>query len=159
MRNTAHVTCGKPIVVWLQSITGADTINSLVAFNDIHGIKREVLFFCSVPNTTRDVLTEILKIKSSQQYIIYQYQFYLYRIWIQINSTFLERANSQSLDNSWDQRLNMERDNTKYQNQCVRKILRSWHTGKMTYRASYDPPKLKKARYVSNLSQIVWQVY
>jgi hypothetical protein len=54
MRNTADVTGGKPIAVLLQSITGVSAINPLVAFYDIHGGKREVLFFYSVPGTTRD---------------------------------------------------------------------------------------------------------
>jgi hypothetical protein len=38
----------------LQSISGVSAINPLVAFNDIHGGKREVLFFYFVPDTTRD---------------------------------------------------------------------------------------------------------
>jgi hypothetical protein len=42
MRNTADVTGGKPIAVLLQSISGA--INPLVAFYDIHGGNREVLY-------------------------------------------------------------------------------------------------------------------
>jgi hypothetical protein len=54
MRNTADVTGGKPIVVLLQSISGVSAINPLVAFYDIHGGKREVLFFYFVPDTTRD---------------------------------------------------------------------------------------------------------
>jgi hypothetical protein len=45
MRNTADVTGGRPIAVLLQSISGVSAINPLVAFNDIHGGKREVLFF------------------------------------------------------------------------------------------------------------------
>jgi hypothetical protein len=45
MRNTADVTSGKPIAVVLQSIAGVSAINPLVAFYDIHGGKREVLFF------------------------------------------------------------------------------------------------------------------
>jgi hypothetical protein len=53
MRNTADVTGGKPIAVLLQSISGVSTINPLVAFYDIHGGKREVLFFYFVPDTTR----------------------------------------------------------------------------------------------------------
>jgi hypothetical protein len=44
MRNTADVTGGKPIAVLLQSISGVSAINPLVAFYDIHGGKREVLF-------------------------------------------------------------------------------------------------------------------
>jgi hypothetical protein len=53
MRNTADLTGGKPIAVLLQSISGVSAINPLVAFYDIHGGKREVLFFYFVPNTTR----------------------------------------------------------------------------------------------------------
>jgi hypothetical protein len=56
MRNTADVTGGKPISVLLQSISGVSAINTLVAFYDIHGGKREVLFFYFVPDTTRDLL-------------------------------------------------------------------------------------------------------
>jgi hypothetical protein len=48
MRNTAHVTSSK-------SISDVSAVNPLVAFNDIHGRKGEVLFFCSVPDTTRDI--------------------------------------------------------------------------------------------------------
>jgi hypothetical protein len=54
MRNTADVTGGKPIAVLLRSISGVMAINPLVAFYDIHGGKREVLFFYFVPDTTRD---------------------------------------------------------------------------------------------------------
>jgi hypothetical protein len=54
MMNTADVTGGKPIAVLLQSISGVSAINPLVAFYDIHGGKREVLFFYFVPATTRD---------------------------------------------------------------------------------------------------------
>jgi hypothetical protein len=54
MRNTADVTGGKPIAVLLQSISGVNAINPLVAFYDIHGGKRELLFFYFVPDTTRD---------------------------------------------------------------------------------------------------------
>jgi hypothetical protein len=45
---------GKPIAVLLKSISGVNAINLLVAFYDIHGGKIEVLFFYSVPDTTRD---------------------------------------------------------------------------------------------------------
>jgi hypothetical protein len=45
MRHTADVTGSKPIAILLQSISGVSTINPLVAFYDIHGGKREVLFF------------------------------------------------------------------------------------------------------------------
>jgi hypothetical protein len=54
MRNTADVTGGKSIAVLLQSISGVSAINLLVAFYDIHGGKREVLFFYLFPDTTRD---------------------------------------------------------------------------------------------------------
>jgi hypothetical protein len=54
MRNTADVTGGKPIAVLLQFISGVSAINPFVAFYDIHGGKREVLFFYFVPETTRD---------------------------------------------------------------------------------------------------------
>jgi hypothetical protein len=54
MRNTADVTGGKPLAVLLQSISGVSAVNPLVVFNDIHGGKREVLFFYFVPDTTRD---------------------------------------------------------------------------------------------------------
>jgi hypothetical protein len=45
---------GKPIAVLLQPISGVSAINPLVAFYDIHGGKREVLFFYFVPDTTRE---------------------------------------------------------------------------------------------------------
>jgi hypothetical protein len=54
MRNTAEVTGGKPIAVLLQPISDVSAINPLVAFYDIHGGKRDVLFFYFVPDTTRD---------------------------------------------------------------------------------------------------------
>jgi hypothetical protein len=53
MRNAAGVTGGKPIAVFLHSISDVSAINPLVAFYDIHGGKREVLFFYFVPDTTR----------------------------------------------------------------------------------------------------------
>jgi hypothetical protein len=55
MKNTAGVTGGKPITVLLQFISGVSAINPLVAFYDIHGDKREVLFCYFVPDTTRDL--------------------------------------------------------------------------------------------------------
>jgi hypothetical protein len=55
MRNTAEVTGGKPIAVGSQSISSVSAISPLVAFYDIHGRKREVLFFCFIPDTTRDM--------------------------------------------------------------------------------------------------------
>jgi hypothetical protein len=56
MRNTADVTSGKPIAVLLQSISGVSAITPLVAFYDIYGGNREVLFFYFVPDTTRDYI-------------------------------------------------------------------------------------------------------
>jgi hypothetical protein len=55
MRNIADVTSGKPIAILLQSISGVTAINPFNAFYDIHGGKREVLFFYFVPDTTRDI--------------------------------------------------------------------------------------------------------
>jgi hypothetical protein len=55
VKNTADVTGGKPIAILLQSISGVSAINPLVAFYDIHGGKREALFFYFVPDTTRDI--------------------------------------------------------------------------------------------------------
>jgi hypothetical protein len=54
-RNTADVTGGKPIAILSQSVSGVSAINPLVAFYDIHEKRGEVLFFCSVPDTTRDI--------------------------------------------------------------------------------------------------------
>jgi hypothetical protein len=47
------VTGGKPIADLLQCISGLSAINPFVAFYDMHGRKREVLFYF-VPYTTRD---------------------------------------------------------------------------------------------------------
>jgi hypothetical protein len=57
--NTADVIGGKPIAVLLQSISGVSAVNPLVAFYDIHGGKREVLFFYFVPDTTRDYISAL----------------------------------------------------------------------------------------------------
>jgi hypothetical protein len=62
MRNTVDVTRGKPIAVFLQSISGVSDINPLVAFYDIHGGKREVLFFYFVTGTTRDETRNLMKV-------------------------------------------------------------------------------------------------
>jgi hypothetical protein len=64
-RNTADVTGGKPIANVLQSISGVSAINPLVALYDIHGGKREVLFFYFVPDTTRDRNESVHKIVKS----------------------------------------------------------------------------------------------
>jgi hypothetical protein len=60
---TADVTGGKPIAVLLQSISDVSAINPLFAFYDIHGGKREVLFFYFVPDTTRDTCITFIKHK------------------------------------------------------------------------------------------------
>jgi hypothetical protein len=58
--NTADVREGSQIngdtseVDWSQSISHVSVVNPLVAFYDIHGRKRGVLFFCSVPETIRN---------------------------------------------------------------------------------------------------------
>jgi hypothetical protein len=44
----------------LIAVSGVNAINSLVAFYDIHGRKREVLFFYFVPDTTRDWLMTLI---------------------------------------------------------------------------------------------------
>jgi hypothetical protein len=54
MKNTADVTGGEPIAALKQPISGVSAINPLVAFYNIHGRKREVLFFYFVPDITRD---------------------------------------------------------------------------------------------------------
>jgi hypothetical protein len=56
MSNSKAVTGGKPIAVCLQSISGVKAINPLVAFYNIHGRKKDVLFFYFVPDTLRDIL-------------------------------------------------------------------------------------------------------
>jgi hypothetical protein len=54
MGNTADETDGKHMIVRSQSISGVRAIYPLVAFYDIHGRKREVLFFSFVSGTTQD---------------------------------------------------------------------------------------------------------
>jgi hypothetical protein len=72
MRDTADVTGGKPIAILLQSISGVSAINPLVAFYDIHGGKREVLFFYFVPDTTRDQTTDIIHLKTIFVHYMYK---------------------------------------------------------------------------------------
>jgi hypothetical protein len=77
MRNTADVKGGKPIAVLLQSISVVSAINHLVAFYDIYGRKREVLFFYFVPDTnrdtTRDYLVTVENVLSSGECTIYRF--------------------------------------------------------------------------------------
>jgi hypothetical protein len=68
VKNTADVTGGKPIAVLLQSFSGVSAINPIVAFYDIHGGKREVLFYYFVPDTTRE-----FENLNTQHYITYYY--------------------------------------------------------------------------------------
>jgi hypothetical protein len=49
------VTGGKPIAVCSQLISGLSAVNPSVAFYEIHGRKRKVLFFYLVPDITRDL--------------------------------------------------------------------------------------------------------
>jgi hypothetical protein len=55
MMNTADVTGGKTIAVWLQSISGGSAVNPLVAFYDIHGRKGGVLFIFPVTDTKLEI--------------------------------------------------------------------------------------------------------
>jgi hypothetical protein len=48
MRNTADVIGDKPVAVRLQYITGGNSVNSLVAFYDIHGKKRKSAFLLNI---------------------------------------------------------------------------------------------------------------
>jgi hypothetical protein len=61
MRNIANVTDGQPIAVRSQFISGVNAVNALVAFYDIHGRKRVVLFFYSVPITTQDLFEDLTR--------------------------------------------------------------------------------------------------
>jgi hypothetical protein len=63
MRNTADVIGGKSIAILLQSISDVSAINPLVVFYNIHGGKREVLFFYFVQDTTRLVYICIICIR------------------------------------------------------------------------------------------------
>jgi hypothetical protein len=65
MRNTAAVIGGKPIAILLLSISGVRAINPLAAFYDIHGGKRELLFFYFVPDTTREIQIILISDNSS----------------------------------------------------------------------------------------------
>jgi hypothetical protein len=70
MKNTADVAGGKPIVVLLQSISGVSAINPLVAFYNIHGGKREVVFVYFVPDTTQNYFVDYILWYSSDFFII-----------------------------------------------------------------------------------------
>jgi hypothetical protein len=72
MKNTAYVTSGKPIAVLLQSISGVSAINPLVTLYDIHGRKREALFFYFVPDTTRANKISSIKIQSYTNFCFFR---------------------------------------------------------------------------------------
>jgi hypothetical protein len=72
MRNTADVTGGNSIAVRLQSISGLIAVNPFVAFYDIHGRKREVLFIYFVPDTTRDRSQQLSRYKNSSVSYIFK---------------------------------------------------------------------------------------
>jgi hypothetical protein len=55
MKNTADLTGGKPSD---RRSSHVNAVNPLVPYYDFHGRKGEVLFFCSVPNTTRDSVSD-----------------------------------------------------------------------------------------------------
>jgi hypothetical protein len=59
---TADVTVGMPIAIKLQSITSKSAVNHLVAYYDIHGRKKELLFFYFVPDTTGDINIYLYKL-------------------------------------------------------------------------------------------------
>jgi hypothetical protein len=52
MSNTADVIDGKPIAVYLQSISGMSAVNPLEAIYDIAGRKGEMLFHSPGSNLT-----------------------------------------------------------------------------------------------------------
>jgi hypothetical protein len=54
----------------LQSILGVSAVNPLVAFYDIHERKGEMLIFCLVPDTTRDLINNIFNIIISHNFLI-----------------------------------------------------------------------------------------
>jgi hypothetical protein len=64
--NIADGTGGKPIADSSQSILGLSAVNpDLLSFYVIHGRKDEVLFFCSVLDTTGDGnLLALLKLRN-----------------------------------------------------------------------------------------------
>jgi hypothetical protein len=60
MKNNADIMTGLKQVDIQSQFISVSVNNPLVAFYDNHGRKGDVLFFCSVPDTTRDLyLTNI----------------------------------------------------------------------------------------------------
>jgi hypothetical protein len=83
------VTGGKPIVVLSQSVSGVIAINPSVAFYDIHGRKREVLFFYYVPDTTPHVsFPTIIKLK----------KFFTMQLWDRITHGYNKRIENGKMD-------------------------------------------------------------
>jgi hypothetical protein len=61
MSNTVHVTGGKPIAGWSQSISG-NAINPLVAFYDIHG-RKILLCYCPYVRVVIFKIYKMIRIK------------------------------------------------------------------------------------------------
>jgi hypothetical protein len=60
MKNTEDVSCGKPIAVLLQSVSGVSAINPLVAFYDMDETKRCYYFILSrTPHETSKTIINI----------------------------------------------------------------------------------------------------
>jgi hypothetical protein len=76
MRNTADVVSGSPIAIRSQSISGGNVVNPLVAFYDIHGRKREVLFYSSVPDTTHTGNSVLFYLYLNYFYLIYTFSYF-----------------------------------------------------------------------------------
>jgi hypothetical protein len=63
MKKTRDVTGGKPIAVLLQSISGVNAINPLVAFYGIHGGKKDaILLHCPRPHTRQTVWYSVVAV-------------------------------------------------------------------------------------------------
>jgi hypothetical protein len=113
LRNTADVTSGKLIATCLQSISGVSAVDPLVAFYDIHGRKREMLFFCSVPDTTRDQSSFFFFLPLSHYVWSVQHNFLSccdkdFTTGACLTSTFLEiRVGANDCKCNRDQRLNV----------------------------------------------------
>jgi hypothetical protein len=71
MKNTEDLAGGKLIAVLLQAISGVSAINPLVTFYDIHGGKREVIFFYFVPDTTLFLLIYFIILHMAFAYTYY----------------------------------------------------------------------------------------
>jgi hypothetical protein len=73
LRNTADVTGGKRIAVFLKSISGVIAINLLAVFYDIHGKERDaMLLFCPGHHTKHNTSTSY---NTSYNYDLINYDF------------------------------------------------------------------------------------